>query len=158
MKKRNWFIISILGIIYLSLIIFFIVQSCKTGVDSSRSSNVVAKIIKKVIDALFNTNIEMNDSYLTLIRKLIGHFGFFLVLGLISILFYISLQIKSLYIGIIHYSIGLFLALSSEFIFEANSAGRGPSIYDSLIDILGFILISTVIFVIHVIKKNKVEH
>ena len=92
MKFRKYILSVLLGLIYVSMMGFFTYKCLETGNKSAESSNRVAEVIKDVTNEVFNTNIEMTESYTTLIRKLIGHFGYFMCLGIVSILFYASLK------------------------------------------------------------------
>lgn len=145
----------IFGTLYVLLILFFSYKCLETGTKSSESSNFVGTIIKNILNTLFNTHIEMTDSYTRLIRKLIGHFGFFLVLGSISIIFYLCLHRSLSFTLIYHYGIGLLFAFVSEFYFEALTDGRSASIKDVLIDYSGFISLSTIILLAYFFIKRR---
>jgi VanZ family protein len=155
MNQKNKILACVFGILYLILIIYFIKKSFENGETSTESSEAVANIIKNVLNKLFNANIEMTDNYLCIIRKLVGHFGFNVVLGVVSTLFYINLCLDKKITLLLHYIIGFVVAFSSEFLCEAFTSGRSASFYDVLIDYSGFILISTILFIIFFVKKDK---
>ena len=145
MKKRVVNIIFL--VIYILLIIWFIFKSLEDGEESSSTSEKVVDIISNIV------NLEKTDNLRTVVRKLIGHFGYFLLLGITSSLFYLTLSFGKLkYRIIIHYSIGLLLAIFSEFVLEANTNGRTASGLDVIIDYSGFILLSTIIITIYLKK------
>ncbi len=95
----------------------------------------------------------MTDKYLTFIRKLIGHFLYFLILGSVSIIFYLTFNFKIRVL--IHYIVGFVFALISEFLFEGFTSGRNASFKDVMIDYSGFILLSTIILIIYKIHNKK---
>lgn len=153
MNKR--YLVRIISLIlYIALIIFFTIKCFENGDTSTSTSRSVAKIIKNILNTIFRTNIEMTDGYLKIIRKLIGHFLYFLVLGVVSLIFYLTFERRNLNI-IIHYTIGLLFALTSEFIFEANTSGRNASFNDVIIDYIGFISLSSIMLVIYIFHSKK---
>lgn len=160
MKYKKYILTIIFGLIYVSLMAFFTYKCLEDGNKSLQSSNKVAEVIKDVANDVFDANIKMEDSYITLIRKLVGHFGFFLVLGCSSILFYLSLRRGTIVTLMYHYIVGFMFALLSEFCFEGNTSGRTASFKDVMIDYSGFILISTIIVLVYyfVIKRRKVKY
>ncbi len=157
MKKSKILIIIISGILYIGLMIFFTTKCLETGEQSSESSGKVATLIQKVLNTLFNANIEINDNYLRIIRKLIGHFGFFVVLGITSIVFYLNLPFKLNIRIILHYVIAFLFAFTTEFLLEGNTDGRTASMNDVFIDYSGFISISTIILLIYLYNVKKMK-
>ena len=157
MKKSKLLILVISGILYIGLMVFFTMKCLETGEESTESSNTVAKIVQHVLNTLFNAHIELTDNYLRLIRKLIGHFGYFACLGIVSIIFYLNLPIKLNLRIILHYIIALAFAFSTEFLLEGSTDGRSASINDVLIDYSGFILISSIILVIYIINVKRIK-
>ncbi|MCR5786577.1 MAG: VanZ family protein [Acholeplasmatales bacterium] len=162
MKKKIYTIIF--ALIYIALYIFFILKSAETGEESTGSSMIVAKMIRNVLNSLFNTHIEIDDHFLNLVRKLIGHFGFFVVFGIVSIILFIlihSLGIikNAVLVGIYHYIGGLSLAIISEFVCQALTTNRGPSYKDVMIDYSGYIIISSIIYIVFIVKckRNRVN-
>ena len=155
MSKKNFLFTFIFGALYIFLMLFFAHKCLETGTQSTQSSNNVAEVIKDVSNEVFNTDIQMTDSYTTLIRKLVGHFGFFLVLGTTSFLFYMSLKrgltVKLMY----HYIIGFLFALVSEFCLEGSTNGRSASFKDVLIDYSGFIALSSILLIIYFVVRYK---
>jgi VanZ family protein len=59
---------------------------------------------------------------------------------------------------IINYIIGFIVVLISEYVFELNASGRNATFSDVLIDYSGFILFSTIIVIIYIIKNTKKEN
>lgn len=157
MKKSKIIILIISGILYLGMIVFFTKMCLETGEQSSKSSNTVAKIVQQVLNTLFNAHIELTDNYLRIIRKLIGHFGYFVCFGIVSIIFYLNLPTRLNIRIILHYLIALLFAFTTEFVLEGSTDGRSASINDVLIDYSGFILISSIILIVYIINVKKVK-
>ena len=157
MKKINKILATIFGLIYICLIIFFFKKCLETGDKSSNSSLYVARFVQSILNNLFGQHIELDDQFLHIIRKLIGHFGFNLVLGITSIIFYINLCIKKLYTILLHYGVGFLIAFISEFLLEGITSGRSASFNDVLIDYAGFLSISTIIVLTYYMKKMPVN-
>ena len=100
------------------------------------------------------------NSFFLKVRKSIGHFGAFLVLGIFSSLTYLLyFNSKKWKITLpINYLQGIGLAFFTEFI-QLFVPGRVGSLTDVLIDSTGFIISSTIIIIIFIIitfkKKQK---
>lgn len=154
--KRKLFTL-LFFIIYIFMIAFFIYKCLETGTTSSASSDKVADVVAGVTEEITHKPVVVDDNYKTMIRKLIGHFGYFMAMGTVSIIFYLLLEIKKYnWIKIIfHYVIGIGLAFISEFVLEANTEGRGASIKDVGIDSGGFVLLSTIILLVYLFIKYK---
>jgi VanZ family protein len=151
MKKKIINIIFL--IIYVSLITIFFVKSSENGSNSSNSSEIVVNIISNIF------HVEKNDNLRLIVRKLIGHFLYNGLIGISSILFYLTFNpFKFRTKVIIHYIIGFIVALISEYVFELNASGRNATFSDVLIDYSGFILFSTIIVIIYIIKNTKKEN
>ena len=161
MDKRTLYKIHqiVLFTIYIALIIFFVLKCLESGIDSSSSSQVVANSIANTINTISGKEKidPTNPSFLTFIRKFIGHYSYFVILGFISILFYLSFRkkFKDYILIIIHFIIGFSFAFISEFLLEGMTEGRGASILDVGIDSLGFVTLSIVIIGIYYLKKLK---
>ena len=119
---------------------------------TSSDGSVIVKEIS------INVNIMPRSSFYLFVRKIIGHFGAFLVLaliaGLICILFY-NAKPLSIFISLI---IGVCLAGGTELI-QLDIVGRTGTFKDVLIDSLGYIIGATIIFslyyLIKMIKRRK---
>lgn len=153
-------------VLYAAMIAFFCYQCLKDGTSSSQASDNVAKTIAEVQTTITQKPVVVDDSYKISIRKLVGHFGYFMLMGGVSILLWLSIKnIKPKPIILIpHYILGCGFALFSEFVLEKNTSGRGASIIDVGIDSLGFVSLSTFVFVIYLIvylvkrkKKNDIR-
>jgi VanZ family protein len=140
----------ILGAIYIALLIFFTIECFNDGEKSSSQSNFVYSIIEYLY-SLFAKN-PNKEFWISFIRKVIGHFAFFVILGTISLFFFKEI-IKSYYFIIPHLSINIVYILLSEFLFEGLTNGRNASFVDCLIDFSGFI-ISLLIYLIYKLINN----
>lgn len=180
----------ILGIIYSLLVIIFLWESLKDGhtsavesnkvgdvftsmiggghggghggsiVSATQTSETISEIVKDSGLGPFET-IEQKNAFYLFIRKLIGHFGFFFLLGSVSSLFYYSFMKKNkkwfIWI-IINVVSGVAIAFISEFVCQSIAKGRYPSMKDVGIDSLGFIIATaliTLIYFLVLIFKNK---
>ena len=128
----------------------------QSGGDSSDTSKVIAEGIADAQETITGKEVVVDDEYIMITRKVLGHFGYFMVLGIVSALLYLSLYtLKPFYRISIHYVSGIFFALVSEFMLEASADGRAPSFKDVLIDSIGFISLSTFIVIIWAIRRKK---
>ena len=144
--------------------VFIIVHSCLNASQSSDASKGVTDFIARIINGIKpGTITDANyDSFSGFIRKAIGHFGLFMVSGLLSTLaFYLVLNLfkwaKCYLQIIIALAFGLMIAMITEII-QLNVPGRSGEFTDVLIDYGGYVLGFSIIFLILflVIKsKNK---
>ena len=153
----------ILLIIYIGMLVFFTYECFQTGTNASKQASGVAQVVANVQEAITRKPVVVDSNYKTLISKLIGHYGYFCILGLVSILFYMTLTGFKAYIRfIIHLAAGIVFAFLSEFLAEAITEGRTASIADVGIDILGLITLSGIFIMIYYIvvihKKKKEEN
>ena len=159
-NKRN-----ILLYIFLSLSILmnaFLVFQAALPVDSSMSwSNIaldVAKVIVPTTESSDGTTYIADVNASDLIRKIIGHFSFFLIDG-VFVSLYIHYQFyykknKPLMIVIIAH-IGIFFSMLTEMV-QALVPGRSGDIIDMLINFGGYALGSTIVLLIlFSINKHK---
>ncbi len=162
MKKRI-IIINIIRILlltsYLFMMAFYIVKSLENGQDSLSSSTSVAKGVAKIDEVITGKTVKVDDNFRHLIRKYIGHYGYFVLFGIISILLYLSLPKLKHYIRIIiNYSIGFIFAFMTEFLFQLNAKDRNPSFLDVMIDFGGFVTLSSFIVLFYYIKRDSINY
>ena len=162
MKKRI-IIINLIRILlltsYLFMMAFYIVKSLENGQDSLSSSTSVAQGIAKIDEAITGKTVKVDDNFRHLIRKYIGHYGYFVLFGIISILLYLSLPKLKHYIKIIiNYSIGFIFAFMTEFLFQLNAKDRNPSFLDVMIDFGGFVTLSSFIVLFYYIKRDSINY
>lgn len=162
MKKRI-IIINLIRILlltsYLFMMAFYIVKSLENGQDSLSSSTSVAKGVAKIDEVITGKTVKVDDNFRHLIRKYIGHYGYFVLFGIISILLYLSLPKLKHYIKIIiNYSIGFIFAFMTEFLFQLNAKDRNPSFLDVMIDFGGFVTLSSFIVLFYYIKRDSINY
>ena len=162
MKKRI-IIINIIRILlltsYLFMMVFYIVKSLENGQDSLSSSTSVAQGIAKIDEVITGKTVKVDENFRHLIRKYIGHYGYFVLFGIISILLYLSLPKLKHYIKIIiNYSIGFIFAFMTEFLFQLNAKDRNPSFLDVMIDFGGFVTLSSFIVLFYYIKRDSINY
>ena len=144
---------------YLFMMIFYIVKSIENGQDSLSSSTSVARGIAKIDEAITGKSVKVDDNFLHLIRKYIGHYGYFVLFGIISISLYLSLpKLKHYTKIIINYSVGFVFAFITEFLFQFNAKDRTPSFLDVMIDFGGFVTLSAFIVLYYYIKRDLINY
>ncbi len=106
--------------------------------------------------------IQVKYSYHTYVRKLIGHFSLFFVLAIFAIVVYYRLAEilkptkKALLGTCLTLSAGLVTASVSELLQSGIfTSGRAPSILDVSIDFAGYLLATTICFIIYIIYRKR---
>ena len=161
-KYLIWTII--VCVLALAINVFIIVHSCLDATQSSAASGGVTDFLAKIINGIKpGTITDANyGQFASFVRKAIGHFGLFVVSGLLSTLaFYLVLNMfkwAKYYLQIIMASaFGLTIAIITEII-QLNVPGRSGEFTDVLIDyggyILGFLIIFLILFLI-IKSQNK---
>lgn len=153
--------LAITLIIYFGLCALIVYLSCANEVTSTAQSNVITEIIAESLTYI-NVTIDPTSSEVKhLVRKLIGHFGLFLVTGVFGIFSIILLRrnrrIKT-FSFIALYIFGAFIAIITEVI-QMVSEGRGPSANDSMINLSGYSIpfVIYLIYMIYIHYKEKKE-
>lgn len=137
----------------------------KLSVSDEFSSHLSTTITVKIVRRNF---IQSTAEFFAFIRKLVGHFGAFLVLGIFSTVTYFMFFRKKLFpVGVaINYSTSFGFAALTEYI-QTKTPGRAGLFSDVLIDYYGFLTSATLItlsiiliflsikLVKYIIKKNK---
>lgn len=133
---------------------------------ATKKGKVTVTATHKTIDGFFvSKTIDVDYSYSTYIRKLVGHFSLFLLLALFAFVVYYRLaQVftpnKKMLFGLIFSLIvGVLTAGISELLQSGIFvSGRTPSFYDVILDTLGYIIgliLHVVIYLICVKAKNR---
>jgi len=160
-NKKLLFMQIVLLIIYLSMLAFFMYECFKTGEEASKQAAGVANVVADVQSAITQKPVVVDNNYKVLVSKLVGHYAYFCILGLVSILFYMTFKrLKPIFRIILHFGIGFIFALITEFVAEAITKGRNASIVDVFIDFGGLATISMIYIIIYYIlryKNNKKE-
>ena len=158
-QKRKRIIQIVLFIIYIGMLVFFTYECFQTGDNASKQAGNVANAVANVQEAVTKKPVVVDNEYKKIISKLFGHYGYFCILGLVSILFYMTFtKIKAYIRFIIHAGIGIIFAFGTEYIAEALTDGRTASIIDVGIDTLGLLTLSGIFIIIYyivMIKKMK---
>ena len=166
-KDKKFFILAIIfTILTAGINVFIIVHSCLDANASTQSSNNVAEVVEEIVNTVApNTITEANhDDFLTFVRKAFGHFGLFMISGLISPFasyywfkyFDKNNDLINLLPAI---GLGIIIAIATEII-QRFVPGRSGELTDVLIDLGGFVLGFSIIFVVFLIifmknRKNK---
>ena len=155
MKNNNKY--KILMIIFLILAVginvFIIVEAAMSGSNSASQSSWVGDIIAKIF------NITPDENFYHLVRKLVGHFGLYVVNGVITTLAeYFLIKFKNQYkeklLLIIFLASGVALASISEFV-QILAQNRGPAFTDILINFSGYFLGGGIVYLICFFKNKK---
>ena len=155
MSKNKFMAIQIiLSILYVAMLVFFAYECFKNGEDASKQASGVANVVANVQEAITKKPVVVDDNYRLAISKGIGHYGYFCLLGLVSVLFYMTF--KKLKIGfrvLLHFTSGIVFAFLTEFVAEALTSGRNASFTDVLIDTAGLFTFSSIFLLIFFIYK-----
>ena len=152
----QWIII----VLALAINVFIIINSFMNANQSTKQSGSVVELLTNIINGIKpgTINDENISSFSNVIRKLIGHFGLFLISGIFTTLsvkfIYYNLKKKYWIFVIISSSFGLFLAILTEFI-QLFVPGRSGEMMDVLIDFLGYIIAALIICLIIYILRLK---
>lgn len=142
-----------------ALNVFIIVEGCLPGGTSESQSNWIGDAIAKAM------NITPSKEFYRTVRKVLGHFCFFGLDGLISTLtafFYLKKKgtEKNWLVLILTCVFGLIVAFISELV-QLITPNRYFAISDVLIDfcgfLLGFFIIAIIVLIINTIKNKKLE-
>ena len=164
-NKRYFIAVIILTSLAVIVNVFIIVQSCLNGARSTESSGFVVNLLKSIINGISPNVINDGniETFSGVIRKLVGHFGLFLVSGLLtSSALYLWIKELSWYKNYrflcISLGFGFLLAGLTEIIqlFVPNRSGQFT---DVLIDFSGYILglgiIVLIAFLVYRHNKKK---
>ena len=139
-------------------------HSCLDAAKSTEASNGVVQVSEDVVNTVSPGTItaENHDSFASFIRKAFGHFGLFMISGLLSSLaIYFAFNpfkwSKYWLLIVIALAFGLMMGIITELI-QLNVPGRSGEFKDVLIDfsgyVLGFLIILSILFLI-IRKQNK---
>ena len=158
MKKFNPYKWTFLGLA-VAINLFIIVNSCINGTISSQESGSFSQFTANFINIFFpNTITDANfDSFAFGLRKLVGHFGIFLLNGIFTTLtFYQFLKDtkfkNALFILVFSLSLGLSVACLSEMI-QIFTPDRYGTWGDIGIDFGGYVLGFGATFLILILAK-----
>ena len=170
MRISKYKIVSIiLFLIYIGLFIGFVSMALEDSAKSTDTSSVVAEVVVEVVEAVTPSDYVVNEEKVHLFtRKLIGHFGYNMVMGAILMLAIYFLfkkdkeedfKIKYLFnFAIISFITSIVIAVLSELL-QLIPSGRSCSFTDMAIDyggaVLGIIVSLVILLIIWKVKNNK---
>lgn len=161
MKKAKNYTKWIVAAIAIALNLFILINAFIPGGPSGAESNTIAHMVETVVNGVKPETItESNfDSFASVIRKLVGHFGLFCVDAIFStisiILFYqIKRKFSVLFCSLVSGGFGLVIATISELI-QIIVPGRVCSVVDIAIDFGGYFIGGFVIILIFYINSAK---
>ena len=141
-------------------------HSCLDAAKSTEASSGVVQVTEDVVNTVSPGTItpENHESFASFIRKAFGHFGLFVISGLLSSLaIYFAFNplkwSKYWLLIIIALAFGLAMGITTELI-QLNVPGRSGEFKDVLIDfsgyVFGFLVILLILFL--VIRKQNKKH
>ena len=141
-------------------------HSCLDAAKSTEASSGVVQVTEDVVNTVSPGTItpENHESFASFIRKAFGHFGLFVISGLLSSLaIYFAFNplkwSKYWLLIIIALAFGLAMGITTELI-QLNVPGRSGEFKDVLIDfsgyVFGFLIILLILFL--VIRKQNKKH
>ena len=148
--------------IFITFVIF--IKAFEDGETSAASSDQVTDIVVDTIDGITPGDESITDKFdiediKLFIRKAVGHFGLFLVLGVFAVATYYLFIKNRLLSHIISIIVGFVTAGLSEIV-QGIPADRAPSFTDVLIDYAGYmiavLLFSLIFYLPYYIKRRKV--
>ena len=168
--SKKYLIFTIIAVVFaLAINSYIIMHSCLNGMASGKASDGVANVVEHTVETITgdpNTINETNHAaFATFVRKAFGHFGLFMVSGLLtSIAFFLVLNphkwAKYYLQIIIALAFGLTIAAITEII-QLNVPGRSGEFTDVLIDyggyLFGFSIVFLILFLI-IRTQNKKRH
>lgn len=138
-------------------------HSCLDAAQSTQASSGVVEVTEDVVNTVAPGTItpENHESFASFIRKAFGHFGLFVISGLLSptALFLLIHPFKwsKHYLNvIIGLSFGLIIAATTEII-QLSVPGRSGEFTDVLIDFSGYILGTLIVGLILFIIFKKIK-
>ena len=162
-SKLYWFITIVVIILAIAINGYIIMHSCLDAAESTKASQGVVEVAEDVVNTVRPETItpENHDSFASFIRKAIGHFGLFVVSGLLTPLaLYLSLSPFSWakhYINVMFsLAVGLFMGILTESI-QLSVPGRSGEIKDVLIDFSGYLLGTLIIGLILFLVIRKLR-
>ena len=166
MKKNKLDLILLIIFTVLALLInaYIVYHACLNGEQSTEASQGVIEVSEDVVNTISPGTINETNyaSFATFIRKAFGHFGLFVISGLLTSLavyFWIKdTKWYRFYLGIvISFAIGALIATTTEII-QLNVPNRSGEFIDVIIDSSGYLLglgIVTLILFLIIRHQNK---
>ena len=162
-SKRYLIFTIIICVLAAAINAYIIMHSCLDAAKSTEASQGVVEVSEEVVNTISPGTVtpENHDSFATFIRKAFGHFGLFVVSGLLSPLavylvinpFKWSKHYLNVIIGL---ALGFIIASITEII-QLSVPGRSGEFTDVLIDfggyLVGALIVGLILFL--VIRKQR---
>lgn len=144
-SKKYLILTIIICVLAVAINAYIIMHSCLDAAESTKASSQVVEVTEEVVNTVSPGTITTSnrESFASFIRKAFGHFGLFVISGLLSSLaFYLLLNplkgSKYYQTIIISLEFGLLMGLLTETI-QLSVDGRSGELTDVLIDFSGYI-------------------
>ena len=167
MSKKYKIIRLIILILFVISCIILIIEAATPGLQSANKSNTVSDTIASVINNISETitkepKITNLEEFRNVIRKLVGHYGAFLIMSIFASLTFMMYFKKKIWWFFFAKVLALilfgFIFSSITEIIQINTPGRYGAFSDVLIDFSGFMTSAGIIIIIYFIifyKKYK---
>ena len=152
-KTTKKFFTIIFAVLYAALFAYIIFQSCESAEESLTESNEISSyLVRFEFFAKLSASGELSE----VVRKFIGHFCEFGLLGIFGYLLFYFATDKACR-QILNVITGAFCCVIAEAI-QLFAIERGPSFMDALIDFQGYntalCAMTFIVYIINVIAKN----
>ncbi len=158
MDKNKKIIKYITLSLYILLVAIFYFFTLRNGNESTKDSSIVTDIFLSVLKFFTFGKVEFDyESIHHITRKLVGHYGYNLLIGIVSLIMIYNFRGIGKISLLICLFLGLFVGISGELL-QYIPASRGPSFVDAMINFGGEvsgILIS--LFILFIKNKKKKE-
>ena len=152
MKNKIKYLFLILYIVMIGIIFY---SSLENSSKSSKESSTVTNEIIEVVEVVTNEKVILDyDTTHYYVRKVIGHFGSFVlcsIFGLLCFYFFILNKYKATLISV---TVGIIIAIIAELL-QLTSSGRSCEVKDMLIDYSGYLTGTIISFLIILLIRKK---
>ncbi len=144
--------------VYLILVGIFYFFTLRSGIKSEKESSLVTDVFISILRFFTFHKVEFDYEVMHhLTRKLVGHFGYNLIIGLAGYFMMYSFKGLGKITLIISIILGLFVAYSSE-LMQYIPASRGPSFLDGTINFSGELCgIFIMLVIIYALKRRRMR-
>lgn len=155
MNKKRLIFGIICMILYVVTIVLLISFSIETGKESVQTSSGVTNVVGSVVDTIAPDKVNTKKpEFISLVRKIVGHFGLFAVNAFFGLAGLYLLFSKKWFNLVITIAIGITLAIITE-ILQLHTEGRNYSIKDMLINSTGCIFgLGVAYLTIHIYNRK----
>ena len=153
MLNKRKIIIIVFSVLYAALFAFMMYQSLSPSAESIRQSELITGILIRI---KFFSDLEAKGVLTDFVRKVIGHFSEFALLGMIGYTVF-SNAMESDYSLLINSGAGLITAIIVESA-QYFAAGRAPAVLDVALDLSGYLtalsFLAVITYIIDLIGKQ----